>query len=247
MVSRARAQDAPQPHLSSIVSRNRSASSASSRTCRSSSSKTECPANSFEAPYENADTRWHSGASVRRRDFTSPLRPLARAGIPLVLAGETFPYQTHVEYYEQKLRPHLSERIHFVGPVGLARKRRLLTGAQCLLVPSLAPETSSLVSMEALACGTPVIAYAQGALPEIVEHGRTGFIVNNVVEMADAIHRVGQIDPEECRRVARDRFSSDRMACDYMNLYEDLLNCAFDESGAPRQDPRKAAPGGWSR
>ena len=93
-----------------------------------------------------------------------------------------------------------------LGPVGFARKRRLLSAARCLLVPSMAPETSSLVAMEALACGTPVIAYRAGALAEIVEHGRTGFLVESTEAMADAIGRAGTIDPETCRRAARARF-----------------------------------------
>jgi glycosyltransferase involved in cell wall biosynthesis len=111
------------------------------------------------------------------------------------------------------------------------------------LVPSLVAETSSLVSMEALACGTPVIAFASGALPEVVEHGRTGFIVQNVDEMAYALKRIGEIDPEECRRAAKERFSSDRMARDYMNLYEQILNepAAHIPLYAPRQtsEPRR--------
>ena len=146
-----------------------------------------------------------------------------QAGMPLVLAGEVFRYESHIKYYEQEIAPRLDSMRRFRGPVGLLRKRRLMTGARCLMTPSLVDETSSLVSMEALACGTPVIAFASGALPEVVEHGRTGFIVHNVDEMAEALRRIGEIDPEECRRVARRRFSSDRMARDYMALYEQIL------------------------
>jgi glycosyltransferase involved in cell wall biosynthesis len=76
--------------------------------------------------------------------------------------------------------------------------------------------------MEALACGTPVIAFPAGALAEVVENGRTGFLVNDEKEMADAIAAVDSIDPEECRRAARERFSSARMVQDYFSFYRRL-------------------------
>ena len=97
--------------------------------------------------------------------------------------------------------------VKLVGAVGGAEKERLLRGAQCLLLPTLAPETSSLVAMEAAAAGTPVVAYRSGAVPEVVEDGVTGFLVDGVEAMARAIGRVGEIDREACRRVARERFS----------------------------------------
>jgi glycosyltransferase involved in cell wall biosynthesis len=112
----------------------------------------------------------------------------------------------------------------FIGPVGVSRKRRLLAGARCLLVPSLVPETSSLVTMEALACGTPVVAFPSGALPEIIEDGRTGFLVEGPREMARAMRHVEYIDREACRRAARDRFSAHRMIGGYMQLYTLLAN-----------------------
>jgi glycosyltransferase involved in cell wall biosynthesis len=76
--------------------------------------------------------------------------------------------------------------------------------------------------MEALAAGTPVIAYRSGALPDIVEHGRTGFIVDDVPSMADAIRAVDRIDPEECRHAARARFALRRMTDAYLSLYDRL-------------------------
>jgi glycosyltransferase involved in cell wall biosynthesis len=156
-----------------------------------------------------------------------------KADMPMVLAGEVYRYKAHIEYHEKEIVPRLDSLRRFRGPVGLARKRRLLAGARCLMAPSLVDETSSLVSMEALACGTPVVAFASGALPEVVEHGRTGFIVRNVDEMADALRRIDEIDPEECRRAARERFSSDRMARDYTVLYERLLDESWREFRVP--------------
>lgn len=153
-----------------------------------------------------------------------------RAGMPMILAGEVYRYETHVRYYEEEILPRLDAQRKFRGSAGFAEKRRLMTGARCLLAPSLVAETSSLVAMEALACGTPVIAFPSGALPEVVEHGRTGFIVNDETEMADAIHAAADLDPEECRRVARERFSSERMARDYMDLYQRMVRDRDRES-----------------
>ena len=110
----------------------------------------------------------------------------------------------------------------FLGPLGFARKRRLLSGARCLLVPSTAPETSSLVAMEALACGTPVVAFPSGALADLVEDGRTGFLVSSVAEMADAIAAAGQIDADTCRRTARERFDQAGMVARYLATYRQL-------------------------
>lgn len=146
-----------------------------------------------------------------------------QAGVPMLLAGDVFRYPEHVSYFEKEIAPRLDAQRRFIGPVGFARKRRLLTGARCLLAPSLVDETSSLVSMEAFACGTPVIALAKGALPEVIEHGRTGFIINDVDEMADAIRRVDELDPQDCRNAARERYSSERMFRDYLALYERIL------------------------
>ncbi len=89
--------------------------------------------------------------------------------------------------------------------------------------PTLAPETSSLVAMEALAAGTPVIAYRSGALPEIVEDGVTGFLVDDVTQMAEAMRAVHTLSPEACRRAAEVRFSEERMVAGYFQLYDKLL------------------------
>lgn len=146
-----------------------------------------------------------------------------RAGAPLLLAGEVFPYQTHQDYFTTAVAPRLDRRRRWLGAVGFARKRRLLSAARCLLVPSLAAETASLVAMEALACGTPVIAFPAGALAELIEPGRTGFLVRDAAEMAGAIRRAGEIDPDICRRTARDRFSAARMIDAYLACYAALV------------------------
>lgn len=144
------------------------------------------------------------------------------ARVPLLLAGEVYRYETHQQYFRSEIVPRLDDHRRFLGAAGFRQKRRLLTQARCLLIPSLVAETSSLVAMEALSCGTPVIAYPSGALPEIIEDGRTGFIVNSQREMASAMHAVKFLDPRLCRQAARDRFSSERMTSRYIARYQEV-------------------------
>ncbi len=144
------------------------------------------------------------------------------AGTPILVSGEVYPYPEHERYFAEEIVPRLGAGARFIGPVRFARKRRLMSAARCVLIPSLAEETSSLVAREAAACGTPVIAFARGALPETVEHGRTGFLVQTVEEMAQALGRAGEIGAETCRAVARERFTLEKMVAGYLQAYEQL-------------------------
>ncbi len=150
------------------------------------------------------------------------LRAAHGAGADLLLAGAVFPYAAHRDYFARQVQPQLDGRRRWIGPVGFARKRELLAAARCLLVPSLAAETSSLVAMEAAACGTPVIAFRAGALPEIVRDGETGFLVDDVAGMAAALARAGEISPDRCRAEAAARFDMRRMVAAYLDRYADL-------------------------
>ncbi len=146
------------------------------------------------------------------------------AGAPLLAAGEVFPYPDHQRYFAEEVRPRLDARRRWLGPVQGAAKRRLLAAARCVLVPSLAPETSSLVAREALAAGTPVVAFlGAGALGEVIEPGRTGILVSSVAEMAEAIETCGALDREACRAAARARFDARVMIEHYLALYARLI------------------------
>ncbi len=162
------------------------------------------------------------GRICPEKGFHLALEAARLADTPLLLAGEVFRYEAHERYFRDEIAPRLDAARRFLGPVGWRRKRRLLAAARCVLVPSLAPETSSLVAMEALAHGTPVIAFPSGTLADIVEHGRTGFLVRDEREMAQAIQAAGDLNPEVCRQTARRRFSLERMTAQYLELYHQL-------------------------
>ena len=128
-------------------------------------------------------------------------------------------------YYFNKNIKYLLEDplIEFIGEVGHEKKNDLLGGASALLFPIDWPEPFGLVMIEALACGTPVIAFSCGSVPEIIVQGKTGFIVNEIEEAVNAVQQISSIDRRECRREFENRFTDSHMAQDYLRIYEQQL------------------------
>jgi glycosyltransferase involved in cell wall biosynthesis len=204
--------------------------------CVSPAQRRECPASPLLGP------EIENGVPVARLEVREPKRGYAvalgricpekgfhlaiaaarSAHAPLRLAGRVFHYEDHERYFAECIAPLLDAERCYVGPVRLPEKAQLLAGARCLLVPSLVHETSGLVAMEAMAAGTPVIAFRTGALPDIIEQGVTGFLVDDAQQMAEAIAAAGDLDPEDCRAAARERFSADRMIARYLERYRQL-------------------------
>jgi glycosyltransferase involved in cell wall biosynthesis len=140
------------------------------------------------------------------------------ADAPLVLAGPVQP--GNEDFFASEVEPHLDgERVRYIGEVG-EEKGELYGGASALLMPIRWPEPFGLVMTEAMACGTPVIAFPEGSAPEIVIDGETGFVVEDEREMAAAVSRLGEIDPERCRESARERFDVTAIGEAYEQAYE---------------------------
>jgi glycosyltransferase involved in cell wall biosynthesis len=163
------------------------------------------------------------GRICPEKGFHYAIEAAKKTCIPLVIAGELFNYDYHIRYFEEKIKPGLDENCIYIGPIGLEEKKAILSHAKCMLITTEAWETSSLVAMESLACGTPVISFNRGALPEIIENGKTGFIVNNIDEMIQSIKQISKIDPEVCRLSAEKKFDSKIMTLKYINLYGKLI------------------------
>lgn len=159
------------------------------------------------------------GRICPEKGFEDALEAARRADAPLILAGEVFPYPEHQAYFAREIAPRLDDRRRWIGPVGGARKRRLLQAARCLVAPSRAAETASLVAREALAAGTPVVAYPSGALADVVTDGETGLLVTDVEGLAQAMTRAGGLSSAACRAEAERRFAVDRMVQNYLELY----------------------------
>jgi glycosyltransferase involved in cell wall biosynthesis len=147
------------------------------------------------------------------------------AGQPLRIAAKVDPADR--DYFERDIRPLLPHPlIDFVGEIGEDEKSAFLGGARALLFPIDWPEPFGLVQIESLACGTPVIAFRGGSVPEILEPGVTGFVVDNVDGAVAAVRRIDAIDRGTCRRVFERRFSATRMARDYVSLYQHVASTA---------------------
>lgn len=145
-----------------------------------------------------------------------------RAGMPLRIAAKVD--ANDQDYFDAVIRPWLHHPlVEFLGEVGEADKSRLLAGAAALVFMVDWPEPFGLVMAEALACGTPVIARPVGSVPEIVEHGVTGFVCRDEEEALTAVRELGRIRRARCREVFESRFSAGRMARDYLHLFEAMI------------------------
>ena len=128
------------------------------------------------------------------------------------------------DYFEQEISPHFSEDIVFVGSVGPEKRDELLGGAYALLHPIYFAEPFGLSVVESMACGTPVVAFNKGSMPELIESGQNGFIVENVEEAVAALAKISKIDRQVCRNIVEEKFSVERMVEDYIKVYKQIIS-----------------------
>jgi len=150
------------------------------------------------------------------------IRIAGRAGMPLKIAAKVD--KVDQDYFEEQIRPLLSQpHVEFIGEIGDDEKSDFLSGAAALLAPIEWPEPFGLVQIEAMACGTPVIAFNRGAIPEVTEDGHTGFVVEDETSAVGAVYRLGELSREKIRARFEDRFTARRMAQDYLVAYRSLM------------------------
>ena len=174
------------------------------------------------------------GRMIADKGAHTAIEVARRLNARLILAGKVNELPERA-YYTAEIEPHLSERIYFRGEVDHETKAHLYAKARCTLFPIQWPEPFGLVMIESLAAGTPVVAFRHGSVPEVLEHGRTGFIVDTVDEMVEAVRHVGEIDPEECRRAVERRFGSEEFISAHEEAYRRMVNC---DEGAQQDCPR---------
>ncbi|MCI0348133.1 MAG: glycosyltransferase family 4 protein [Acidobacteriales bacterium] len=151
------------------------------------------------------------------------------AGLPIVVAGQVYPFSYHQNYFRSEVAPRLNAMkgaSRLLSKISFQQKQALLRNARAVLIPSLVDETSSLVAMEAMACGTPVVCLRCGALPEVVADQVTGFVVDSAEAMVDAIFNTRAISSHACRERVEQNFTSTRMANEYEQLYRRVIASA---------------------
>jgi glycosyltransferase involved in cell wall biosynthesis len=155
-----------------------------------------------------------------------------RAGMPLKIAAKVDPADK--VYFEQVIEPLLDKpHVEYLGEIGDTAKQEFLGRARALVFPIDWPEPFGLVMIEAMACGTPVVAFERGSVPEVIEDGKSGFVVSDVDEAVEAVTHLEEIDRAECRAEFERRFTAERMAADYLAVYR-TLGVAVLQARPPR-------------
>jgi glycosyltransferase involved in cell wall biosynthesis len=180
------------------------------------------PVDSLHARFERGSYLAFLGRLTKEKGPEEAMRIARDAGIPLRIAAKV--PKGERGYFKEQLEPKIDGReVQLTGEVNDKTKEEFLANAAGLLFPIDWPEPFGLVMIEAMACGTPVIAYRHGSVPEVIDEGVTGFVVDSEEEAVRAVRRLGEIDRRQVRACFERRFTARRMATEYVALYEDLV------------------------
>lgn len=181
------------------------------------------------------------GRACPDKGVTEAIAAANEAGARLVIAAKCLE-PSERDYFEREVKPLLGGNIEWLGEVNREVKMELLSRAKCLLFPIRWEEPFGMVMIEAMSCGTPVVALRRGSVPEVVTHGRTGFVCDDVTELAPALHRVGELSPHHCREEMLRRFDVETMTASYERIYRAVAEPRRPRGGAvvPLQSKRAA-------
>jgi len=180
------------------------------------------PSQSLRPRFEPGSYLAFLGRLTKEKGPEDAMRIARAAGVPLRIAAKV--PKGERSYFKEQLEPKIDGReVQLTGEVNDQTKEEFLANAAALLFPIDWPEPFGLVMIEAMACGTPVIAYRHGSVPEVIDEGVTGFVVDSEEEAVRAVRRLGEIDRRQVRACFERRFAARRMAREYVTLYEDLV------------------------
>jgi glycosyltransferase involved in cell wall biosynthesis len=179
------------------------------------------PADLFRPSYEPGSYLAFLGRLTAEKGPEGAIRIARATGVPLRIAAKI--PRGDRRYFSERLEPQIDgNQVQLVGEVNDTAKQDFLAGAAALLFPIEWPEPFGLVMIEAMACGTPVIAFRSGSVPEVVDHGVTGFVVSGEEEAIHAVRRLGDLDRRKIRATFEQKFTARRMARDYLVHYANL-------------------------
>lgn len=180
------------------------------------------PENLFRPVYTNGKYLAFLGRMSKEKGVDVAIDIAIRSGLPLKIAAKVD--KADQEYFDQNLKALLDHPlIEFIGEISENEKNEFLGNAIALVFPIQWIEPFGLVVIESLACGTPVVAFKNGSVPELIDHGVSGFVVNDAAEAVHAINNIGMLERKECRKAFEDRFTAARMAREYLKVYNRVL------------------------
>jgi glycosyltransferase involved in cell wall biosynthesis len=180
------------------------------------------PENLFKPVYGDGKYLAFLGRMSKEKGVDLAIDIAIKSGIPLKIAAKVD--KADQEYFDQRLKKLLDHPlVEFVGEISDKEKNEFLGNAIALVFPIQWIEPFGLVVIEALACGTPVVAFKNGSVPELIDHGVSGLVVNDAEEAVNAIRNIGMLERRECRKAFDERFTAGRMATDYLKVYNRVL------------------------